>query len=189
FQTRTERALGSGELADRQAWGGKLCGLVLRIALTLHALKTWGKSGRPTDYPTIDAETMRGATAWADYLAAAEAHARHRIGETETDAEARRLAKWVEAHGGTATASEAARGLRVFRNAPDGAERAEQALNALVASGLGEWEPVPPGPEGGRWTRRFRLAPSGTGTETPETSGIVEVSVPEDSDGWGEVEP
>jgi hypothetical protein len=48
FQLRTEAELGLGDLAQHPAWGGKLCGLSLRIELTLHVLATWGRAGTPS---------------------------------------------------------------------------------------------------------------------------------------------
>lgn len=173
FQKRTESSLGVGDLADRRAWGGKLCGLALRIALTLHALQTWALSGDPVDFPTIDGDTMRSAIAWGDYLASAEHHAKSRLAESEQERETRTLVEWIRRGGkdrdrGTVTANELAHGMRKYRRKPDVAER---DLSAMVEAGIGHWDPEAPGPTGGRPTRRFRLVSTVTVTETPKTSG------------------
>lgn len=175
FQKRTESSLGVGDLADRRAWGGKLCGLALRIALTLHALRTWALSGEPADFPTIDGDTMRSAIAWGDYLASAEHHAKSRLAESEQERETRTLVEWIRRGGkdrdrGTVTANELAHGMRKYRRKPDVAER---DLSALVEAGIGRWEPDIHGPKGGRPTRRFRLVSTVTVTETPKTAGNV----------------
>jgi hypothetical protein len=185
FQKRTEVALGVGDLAERRAWGGKLCGLALRIALTLHALKTWALSGRPDDFPTIDAATMRAAIAWADYLAAAEWYARELLGESDEGRELRRLVEWIERKGGTATVRDLTRGPREYRDA----EKARAALGELVAAGVAVWDHDDHGTKGGRPTDRIRLVSrrgdAGDGDETPANAanrvGFVTVATPTDA--------
>ena len=139
FQLRTEAALGFGDLAERRAWGGKLCGLSLRIALTLHALTTWGRCGTPGESPRIDAQTMAAAIAWADYLAASERHARLSITEPAEQRAVRRHRDWQR--------------LRSLARATD----AEAELDALAKAGHGDWSWSAPGPRGGRPSRRFVL--------------------------------
>ncbi|MDX2147332.1 MAG: DUF3987 domain-containing protein [Planctomycetota bacterium] len=201
FQNRTEFALGFGNLAERRAWGGKLCGLALRIALTLHALQTWALAGTPTDYPGISAATMRAAIAWADFLAAAELHARERLSESDEERDRRRLVDWIKRGGkdrepSTATVRDLTRGLREYRGDP---ERAEKALGELVAAGVGRWEVDAHGPKGGRPADRFRLlsrgGDTGDGDETPVNDGnrassvtVATVAKPTNAgDGWGEL--
>jgi hypothetical protein len=194
FQKCTEVALGVGDLAERRAWGGKLCGLALRIALTLHALQTWALSGRPDDFPTIDAATMRTAIAWADYLAAAEQYARELLGESDEGRESRRLVEWIDRKGGTVTARDLARGPREYRDDP---ERAAKALRDLVAAGVAEWVRDDHGPRGGRPATRVRLVSrrgdTGDGDETHANPGVpggfvATVAKPTDAgDGWGKL--
>lgn len=152
FQLRTEAALGFGDLAERRAWGGKLCGLSLRIALTLHALATWGRSGTPGDAPRIDAETMAAAIAWADYLAASERHARLSITEPAEQRAVRRHLDLIARHGGSVSIRDWQR-LRSLARATE----AEAELDALVKADHGEWAWSAPGPRGGRPSRRFVL--------------------------------
>lgn len=194
FQTRTEWALGHGDLADCTAWGGKLCGLALRFALTLHALGTWAVAGRPADFPEINAETMRAAIAWADYLAAAERHARGLLHETEDERDRRKLLHWIASHGNVVTVRELQRGPRAFRER--GA--AEAALRELVELGLAAVEWDAHGPEGGCPVERFRLVTGtsdyGDGDRTSQkpkdSRGCVAVATgaaPGDQGDWGEV--
>jgi putative DNA primase/helicase len=196
FQKRTESALGIGDLAERRAWGGKLCGAVLRIALTLHALETWALSGRPEDFPTINAATMRAAIAWADFLASAERHAREVLGESDEERELRRLAEWIECQGGTTTVRDLTRGPREYRGDP---ERAAKALGELVAAGVAVWDHDDHGTKGGRPAERVRLVSrrgdTGDGDETPANAGnrggfvtVATVANATDAgDGWGEL--
>ncbi|MBM3855790.1 MAG: DUF3987 domain-containing protein, partial [Verrucomicrobia bacterium] len=152
FQLRTEAALGFGDLADRRAWGGKLCGLSLRIALTLHALATWGRAGTPNDATRINAETMAAAIAWADYLAASERHARLSITEPAEQRVVRRHLDLIARHGGSVSIRDWQR-LRSLARATD----AEAELDALAKAGHGDWSWSAPGPRGGRPSRRFVL--------------------------------
>ncbi|MEI7658943.1 MAG: DUF3987 domain-containing protein [Phycisphaerae bacterium] len=178
FQVATEKALGDGDLEDRKAWGGKLCGLALRIALTLHALGTWGQSGKPADFPRIGIETMRAAIAWANFLASAEKHARARLGETEVHARLRTLVNWITSKGGSVTPSEVSRGLQRYRKSPSAVDDATKDLDRLKAGGYGDWHPSNGGPDGGRPTNRFQLFAAGTRTETPHEPAAGESRLP-----------
>jgi hypothetical protein len=191
FQKRTEAALGVGDLAERRAWGGKLCGLVLRIALTLHALTTWAQVGKPGDFLTIGEVTMRAAIAWADYLAAAECHARELLSESDDDRKIRRRVEWIDRRGGRVTANELAHGMREFRGDQEGAR---SALADLASKGYGRWESVQ-SPKGGRPTDVFRRVSTVTVTETPANTGkdvgcgdgdTVDTAT-DAGDGWGEL--
>ena len=172
FQLRIENALGWGELADRRAWGGKLCGLALRIALTLHALATWGRDSAPGESSLIDAETMAAAIGWADYLAASERHARRTITEPAEERVMRRHRELIAGHGGSVSVREWQR-VRSHKRATD----AEAELDDLVQAGYGKWMWVNPGPKGGRPSRRFVLTGqphlSDTTLPTAEQGGPV----------------
>ncbi|QYK47944.1 MAG: DUF3987 domain-containing protein [Phycisphaeraceae bacterium] len=162
FQLRTEAALGFGDLAERRAWGGKVCGLVLRIALTLHALATWGRSGTPVDAPSIDAETMAAAIAWADYLAASERHARLSITEPAEQRVLRRRLALIQQQGGSVSIRDWQRTRSLDR-----VSDAESELEALVKAGHGDWSTPAPGPRGGRPSRQFVLRAH---APTPDTA-------------------
>jgi len=76
---------------------------------------------------------------------------------TESDGQrrARELAEWVRSHGGSVTARDVARALHRFRSNTD---RAVEALDDLVASGVGRWVQPAPSAAGGRPTSRFVLS-------------------------------
>ncbi len=185
FQLRTEAALGFGDLAERRAWGGKLCGLSLRIALTLHALATWGRAGTPKDAPRIDAETMAAAIAWADYLAASERHARLSITEPAEQRAVRRHINLIARHDGSVSIRDWQR-LRSLARATD----AEAELDALAKAEHGDWSWSAPGPRGGRPSRRFVLrghdpasdtspptaAPNATGGQSARVPSVLSAS-------------
>lgn len=165
LQIRVESSLGSGDLAERREWGSKLCGLVLRIALTLHALSTWARGGSLADFKTISAETMRAAIAWADYLAAAERHARRSIAEPTEQRVIRRRVALIRERGGSVSIRDWQRARSLDR-----ASDAQAELEALVEAGHGGWFNPAPAPRGGRPSRRFVLrdhAP--TSDTTPPT--------------------
>jgi len=168
FQLRTEAALGFGDLAERRAWGGKLCGLSLRIALTLHALATRGRAGTPGDAQRIDAETMAAAIAWADYLAASERHARLSITEPAEQRAVRRHLDLIARHNGSISIRDWQR-LRSLARATD----AETELDALAKAGHGDWSWSAPGPRGGRPSRRFVLRDHVPASDTsPPTAAL-----------------
>jgi hypothetical protein len=171
FQIRTEAALGFGDLAERRAWGGKLCGLVLRIALTLHAMRTWAHSGTPQDAPAINEETIAAAIAWADYLAAAERHARLSITEPVEQRLIRRRLALIHQKGGSVTV----RDWQRARSLKDSAD-AEAELDALVKAGHGDWTQAPPNPRGGRPSRRFVLSGSAPPSDTTPPTAAPDAS-------------
>jgi hypothetical protein len=163
--------------------------------MTRHALETWAIAGRPDDFPSIDATTMQAAIAWADYLAAAERHARELLGESDDDRESRRLVEWIERKGGTVTVRDLTRGPREYRDA----DKAAKALGELVAAGGAVWVHDDHGPKGGRPTERVRLVSrrgdTGDGDETPVNAGnrmgsVTVATVAKATDaggGWGEL--
>jgi replicative DNA helicase len=167
FQKDVEARLGTGDLADRRAWGGKLVGLALRIALTLHATRTWALMGQPEDFPAIDAETMAAALSWAEFLGEAERSARERLRESPLAAKTRRLLAWVVSQGGLVTARDLNRGPQEYRG-----DRtvAHAALEALVAAGLLERVAVNHDGKRGRPTDGYRLVADAGDTGDGDTN-------------------
>lgn len=148
LQKRIEASLGDGDLATRRAWGSKLAGLSLRIALTLHAMGTWAQSGSPGDHPAINRDTMLAAIAWAEYLIDAERYARGEIASREV----RRLIAWIQEHGGTPTVREIGRALYGGSK-----QRAEAVIDEVVSSGSAKRERPKPGKRGGAPSEVVRL--------------------------------
>lgn len=154
FQREVEHRLGYADLADRREWGGKLVGMCLRIALSLHAYATWGRTGRVCSTP-INAATMAASIAWGRFFADAELHARTEIlSEVANPVPHKDLLAWLrKQHDQQATAREVSRGLAAFQGR-GGADRSRNALRQLKAAGHGEWVPVSDGK-----TMAFRLFP------------------------------
>lgn len=175
FQLWAERSLGAGgDLEERRAWGGKLCGLVLRVALTLHALSTWGREGAPSGSGPVSGATMTSAIAWGGFFADAERHARAALLASPEELDRQRLIECLRGRGGGCTARELAKsGPARYRGK---LEEAQSALEALVASGWAAWEqPVQAGP--GRpgaavCTIRPDLAAAGPDPETLSLSAL-----------------
>ena len=142
FQVRTEKELGCGGLADRREWGGKLCGLALRFALTLHAIGTWSVHGTPAQSGSVSGPVMSAAIEWARYLMNAERHAREQIQVSDEEREQMRLVDWIMDKDGAVTARELSQGPNPFRGNP---KRAQVALDALVECGRADWIPAPGG--------------------------------------------
>jgi len=170
-----------------------LCGLALRIALTLHALATWALAGKPGDAPKINADTMRAAIRWADYLAAAERYSREGLADDGEGVAARRLIELVQRKGGHISGRELVQASRLYPKVAD----AEAALGELAESGAGSWvTPAQRGP-GQPKARRFTLAPvyavntyrtPAGGTEKADIVDVDTVDTPPNPntvDDWG----
>lgn len=146
---------------------------------------------------------MQAAIAWADYLAAAERHARGLL--TETDEERNRreliefLVKWKDGRAASVgiSASELLRDSRRHRDMHLGVERVEAELLSLAKAGYGTFALPERGSTGRPKTRRFILAATGNAapapTKVPEPSEIpdsVGVGTPShdlNEEGWTEI--
>lgn len=142
FQRQVEIALSSGPLRDRREWGGKLCGLALRCALTLHAIAnhpaTPGGQLHPR-HERVTAQTMHAGIAWARFLSRATEHATRRVEAGEANQEREALLRWIAERDGTTTLGSLMAGNRRYRRDGRGAQA---ACDALVDEGLARWEPT-----------------------------------------------
>lgn len=179
-------SLGDGAL--RAAWG-KLKGTAFRLALVLHLVE---RDGGPV--ATISADTLSRAIQLAEWFAGEAVRVYRLIGETDGDAERRRLADHIGRQGGSMTPRELARTYAPLRN--DTAS-AEAALRDLAEAGIGEWVTTT-GELGGAPRVALRLfdAPSPDARHNlenpPENEGSVAPEAPGESDsadpgGWGRV--
>lgn len=109
---------------------------------------------------------LRAALALWDYCARSAAYIFGTAPtETDEDRDRRRLVEVIAGRGGEVSPAWLAHSGPVrFRRKLD---EAELALNDLASSGRGAWIDVPPGPAGGRPTRRFRLAAEGGREQEP----------------------
>ena len=173
-----------GELAA--AWS-KLEEIPARLALILHYAQ-W----RPGDPDQVDARTMAAAVALTDWHKHETRRVYAMLGESDEQAEARRLVEWIDGRRGAVTSRELQQGPRRYRGSIN---VAEAALDDLVKAGYGTWQDSPTTDKGGRPSRVFLLGNGGNGYETPskpeENRGCVavaSVATPETQDGeWGEV--
>jgi hypothetical protein len=178
-----ERVRSASDPAIRAAWA-KLKGGAFRIALVLH-LTEWAERGE-RDFGAITPDTLRRAVRIAEWFGREAERVYGMLSESDGDGETRRLVEWIERGSkdrepGTTTVRDLTRGPREFRDADDPTAKAENALGELVAAGIAEWVPQPPGARGGRATRSVRLVSrlgdAGDGDETPVDTGNLEGSV------------
>ncbi|MCC6574604.1 MAG: DUF3987 domain-containing protein [Planctomycetes bacterium] len=133
-----------------RGYGGKLAGQCLRVALTLHHLK---HGADVFNRPQIDGETMRGAIAVTQWLAAHTYHVRtFMAGGVTAGNDARRVLAWIAEQGGYVTLRDLTRtGPPCARNA----ERAAETLAELARDGHGDFDESRT--PAGRDRRGFRL--------------------------------
>lgn len=145
-----------GDLAA--AWH-KLTETAARLALVIHYLR-WA-AGEPVEELLIDAETLRRSVGITEWLKYEVRRVYGWLAGTDEQRKLQKLIDWIATHGGAASAREVRKGCRWLR-APG---RAEEALEAVVKSGLGVWETN----DGvrGRHTQRVRLVQRGVGEILP----------------------
>lgn len=151
----------AGDEATMAAFG-KIEAYCARFAL-IFALVT------DLDAVEVDEASMAGGIALARWFASEAKRVYAELADSPAERQARSVRDWVRARGGSCTARELSRCLRLFRDRPDAAE---QALDALAAIGWGRWE-VAANPAGGPAAKRFFLTSDienegGAGDETPE---------------------
>lgn len=142
--------------ADTRAVLGKAEGVAVRLALVHELAAAESDAGQVTDVGEL---AMAAGIMLAEWYAAEADRVCGIAATPAADRTARSLVEVVTRRGGSVTARE------IWKNNKRRyatADHAEAALDGLVKAGLGTWEDVPPGPKGGRPTRRFRLTPEPT---------------------------
>ena len=150
----------TGELA---AAFNKLEEVACRLALVVHYVRWAAGDESITNSGPLDLQSMDAGITLCEWFKYEVARVYSILAESPEVRERRRLVEWIEAKGGAVTPHELAHGPRLYRGNPD---FAEAELERLVRSGVGYWEHVPSGDQGGRPTRRFRLKPRPAGPET-----------------------
>jgi len=172
----------------RDAWLlSKIRGLAPRIALAIHEARR--AAGDPTVGEKADLKSMSAGTEIADWVAYETLRIYGTFRETDEEKATRQLVELiVDRFKGRLTA----RQLRDARRQYRGSGEADAALDHLVALELGQWEPVKPGPKGGKPTRIFVLNEEPVDdenrskfpvTSTPALADEVEVSGPDRLEG------
>ncbi len=144
----------------------KLKGIAFRMALLFH-LTDWAGQGAECDFDAISAGTLARAIVVTDWFAGEADRVYGMLAESGDDRDRRRLVEWIEGRGRAVTVRDLTHGLHRYRGATDAARA---ALDDLAERGIGRWEHPAPGPNGGRPSKRFRLATSVTITETPHAA-------------------
>jgi hypothetical protein len=135
----------SGDLAAAFA---KLEAYVARLALVFQLT-------REPAAAVVDAESMQAGIVLVRWFAGEARRVYSMLSETDEDRAARELEQWIERKGGSVTARET---VQCHRHRFASTDEAEAALETLAKRGCGRWVDVPPGPKGGRPTRRLELS-------------------------------
>jgi hypothetical protein len=137
---------------DLAAVGSKLEEMAGRLALVIHVVRA--AVGHLDANPLVlDEASMASGIRLVEWFKNETDRVYAILAEGEDEQEKRRLLEWLVQNGGTATVREVQQRCRWLR----GAGRAEKALQALVDSGGGHWEPTGDG-QRGRPVQRFVLA-------------------------------
>ena len=148
----------SGRLAAAHA---KIEAYAARLALVVHLVDSVATDAPESTVDTISESAMIAGVTLAQWFSYESERVYRIIEESEGEAEQRAVVELIGRKGGRITARQLRQSMRCFR---DNASGAEQALNELVAAGVGTWEPSPSG-ERGQPTRWFRLSTASTSTE------------------------
>jgi hypothetical protein len=146
---------------DAAAWS-KLEGYAPRLALVFHLIRQSADDPSAVDPLRVDVQSMEAAIRVTRWFAREALRVNAMLSESDTERTTRQLAEWIERKGGAVTVRDLTRGPREYRNDP---ARAEAALQALVAAGVGCWDTATGSAKGGRPADRFRLTPRGKARE------------------------
>ncbi|WP_425613605.1 YfjI family protein [Anatilimnocola sp. NA78] len=155
---RDEQVGLDGDLAA--AWS-KLEAYTARFAL-LFQLCAWA-AGDEVSETEVDEVSMRSAIAVSDWFGGEARRVYAVLSESDEARSDRELLDLIRRKGGRVTARDLKASSRRFASA----DEAEAALLTLVQDGLGRWDFIPPGSQGGRPTCVFQLLDSVCVTETP----------------------
>lgn len=155
----------SGDMAA--AWS-KLESYPARLALVIHMIRWAGADPTLYDANEIDDRSIEAGIILGQWFKYEISRIYAELSEPEEARQFRQLIEIIRRKGGRITARQLQHATRNYRA---GSDQAENALDQLVTARLGQWEPVPPGKQGGRPTRVFRLTVDGNGNTTPESTG------------------
>jgi hypothetical protein len=148
-----------GDERTEAAWN-KLSGYAARLALI-------GQLTANPNATTVTGEVMRAACDLARWFGAEAVRIYASMAETAEQRETRKLVEFIASHGGLVSVRDVTHKNWAFRDQTD---KAEQALNALVKKGLGQWLDIKP--EGrGRPTRKFQLLQASPSPKIPDIRG------------------
>ncbi|MBS0205914.1 MAG: DUF3987 domain-containing protein [Planctomycetes bacterium] len=134
------------------AWSSNLAGQAARLALVVH-LTRWA-AGEADDATVCDLASMQRGIALARWFAFEAQRVATRLSLELELRDDLRLVDWLRRRGGKATPRDLCRSNR--RKYPT-LELAIDAFGRLAETGLTDWTPRDPGPQGGRPTRELVL--------------------------------
>jgi len=134
------------------AWS-KLEAYAARLALIVHCVRV-ADGERGLDPFVLDTASLDTGVRLVEWFKHEAQRVYGLLHEEPAERERRELVDLIRRRGGTITPRELMRASRAYPLAED----AKAALDALVEAGLGRWETVKPGPQGGRPSRCFSLA-------------------------------
>jgi hypothetical protein len=142
-----EQAELTGDLCA--AWS-KLEGYAARIALVIHFVR-WAAND-PTVGEFIDEKSIAAGIELSQWFGNETRRVYAVLAQSEDDEEQQRQVEIVQARGGSISVRDWQKNRSLSK-----AEDAEAELQELVEAGLGRWDHPPPGPKGGRPSKRFHL--------------------------------
>ncbi len=143
----TTLADASGELAAAYS---KLEEIPARLALIIHLVRS--VVDEAIDATVIDCVSMTSAIGLAEWFIGETTRVYAILDRTAEEHRVAELADWIRTNGGRMTARDIQR-----RRKLKSSDEAEAILDGMVKAGFGSWQPVAPGPSGGRPTREFVL--------------------------------
>jgi len=148
-----------GDDRTEAAWN-KLSGYAARLALI-------GQLATDPNATRVTGEAMKAACDLARWFGTEALRIYASMAETPGQREGRKLVEFIESRGGLVSVRDVTHCNWAFRAQAD---KAEQALNALVKQGLGQWLEIKP--EGrGRPTRKFQLLQASPSPKIPQLRG------------------
>ncbi len=171
---------------DLSAAWSKLEGYAARLALVVHFVR-WAAEDPTLSTPdAIDEASVASGITLSRWFGHEARRVYAMLSESDEDGDRRQLVELIRRKGGSVTPRELMRSSRQFPTA----EAAELALEDLAGAGFGRLESVPPGPSGGRPTKRFRVVDAVDVDETPADdptlSGCVNVNTVNAADDEGD---
>jgi len=140
-------------VGDEAAAWSKLEGYAARLALVIHCTRAAADDPELEDTEVIDRVSIDAGIRLSRWFADEALRVYQTLGEEDEARDRRQLIELIERHDGQMTVRQWQR-LRSHKRAAD----AQTELDALVEADLGQWDTAPPGPKGGRPTRRFVLS-------------------------------
>lgn len=175
---------------DEAAAWSKLEETPARLALILHYVKWSAGEVKDSQADKVEVETLEQAIELTRWFAHESRRVYGMLAQAPEDAERKRLIDWIRSKGGKVTVRDLQRSMRRYTKK----DEAELALHGLIDDGLGRWQLVEAGAEGGRPKTMFILADSADCRHNPEkpcisrgSVSVGSVSDPENDDdgpGW-----